>query len=61
MQGVILKQNPTYQNLFGYIGYRFAKGGMVTDFSMIQPGALHRANGGILVLHAEVLVADSEI
>ena len=61
MQGVILKPNPTYQNLFGYIEYRFAEGGVETDVSMIRPGALHRANGGILVLHAEVLAADSEI
>lgn len=61
MQGVILKQNLTYQNLFGYIEYGFAEGDVETDFSMIRPGALHRANGGVLVLHAEALAADSEI
>lgn len=30
MQGVILKPNPTYQNLFGYIEYRFAEGSVET-------------------------------
>ncbi|MBG06387.1 MAG: hypothetical protein CMM59_20190 [Rhodospirillaceae bacterium] len=60
-QGVILEPNPTYQNLFGYIEYRSAEGGMETDFSMIRPGALHRANGGILVLRAEALAADPTV
>ena len=60
-QGVILKPNPTYQNLFGYIEYRSAEGGVETDFSMIRPGALHRANGGILVLRAGALAVDSMV
>ncbi len=49
---VVLEHNPTYYNLFGKIEYRARLGSMVTDFSMIRAGALHRANGGYLVVQA---------
>ncbi|MBI2865581.1 MAG: AAA family ATPase [Chloroflexi bacterium] len=49
---VIVEQNPTYYNLFGRIDYRAHMGTIVTDFSMIRAGAIHRANGGYLVLQA---------
>lgn len=53
---VILERNPTYYNLVGRMDYRAAFGTMVTDFHRIKAGALHRANGGFLVLDAlEVL------
>lgn len=54
---VVIELNPTYYNLLGKIEYRAEMGGMATDFSMIKPGAVHRANGGYLILHAlEVLL-----
>lgn len=56
---VVLENNPTYQNLFGWIEYRQAQGSVETDFTQIRAGALHRANGGVLVLRAEALVANS--
>src|SRR5262249_49202645 len=49
---VLLERNPTYYNLIGRQDYRSVLGTMVTDFRQIKPGALHRANGGFLVLHA---------
>ncbi len=52
---VVLEPNPTFDTLFGYLEYRQSQGVLETDFSMIRPGALHRANGGILVLRAEAL------
>jgi predicted ATP-dependent protease len=53
---VVVEPNPTYYNLLGRLEYRAALGTMVTDFREIKPGALHRANGGFLVLDAlEVL------
>jgi len=53
---VVVEPNPTYYNLLGRIEYRAALGSMVTDFREIKAGALHRANGGFLVLDAlEVL------
>ncbi len=54
---VVLESNPTYANLFGWIEYRQAQGSVLTDFTQIRAGALHRANGGVLVLRAEALAA----
>jgi predicted ATP-dependent protease len=54
---VICEHNPTYENLFGFIEYRqLPGGGLDTDVTMIRPGALHRANGGVLILRADALV-----
>jgi lon-related putative ATP-dependent protease len=55
---VIFESNPTYSNLAGRIEHRSELGSMVTDFTMIKPGALHRANGGFLVLETETLLAN---
>ena len=55
---IVLESNPTYENLFGRIEYRQAQGSVETDFTLIRAGALHRANGGILVLRAEALAAN---
>lgn len=49
---VVVERNPTYYNLLGRIEYRASFGAMVTDFQEIKAGALHRANGGFLVLDA---------
>jgi lon-related putative ATP-dependent protease len=48
---LVVERNPTYYNLAGRIDYRATFGAMVTDFQQIKPGALHRANGGFLILH----------
>jgi len=59
---VVLEPSPTHENLFGSIKYRaMAGGGMETNFTMIRPGALHRANGGILVLRVEALAQAPEV
>ena len=52
---VIVEQNATYTNLFGSVERRVQMGVAVTDFTMIKPGSLHRANGGYLVLNANNL------
>jgi len=49
---VVVEHNPTYYNLLGRIEYRATFGAMVTDFREIKPGALHRANGGFLIVDA---------
>jgi predicted ATP-dependent protease len=51
---VIIEDNPTYHNLIGRIEHRAEFGAMVTDFTQIQAGALHRANGGYLVVEAKI-------
>lgn len=47
---VILENQPTYHNLIGRIEHEFVMGASRTDFTLIRPGALHRANGGYLLL-----------
>jgi len=55
---VIFEESPSYYHMFGRIDYRSTFGAMVTDHTMIRPGALHRANGGFLVVQAlDVLTA----
>lgn len=49
---VIYEDNPTYQNLIGRVEHLAQMGMLVTDFNLIKPGALHRANGGYLILDA---------
>jgi len=48
---VVVEVNPTYYNLIGRVEYEARMGVVNTDFSMIKPGALHRANGGYLILN----------
>ncbi len=55
---VIIEMNPTYYNLVGKAEYRVEFGALVTDFTMIKPGALHRANGGYLLLQARDLLTN---
>jgi lon-related putative ATP-dependent protease len=47
---VIYEDNPTYQNLIGRVEHMAQMGALVTDFTLIKPGALHLANGGYLIL-----------
>jgi predicted ATP-dependent protease len=49
---VVQETNPTYSNLMGRIEYGTRDGLPYTDHLMIRPGALHRANGGFLILQA---------
>ena len=49
---VVVEDNPTYHNLFGYVENVTYKGTVFTDFSLIRPGSLHKANGGYLLMDA---------
>lgn len=49
---VIFETNPTYYNLFGKIEGRARLGTVVTDFMLIKSGAIHKANGGYLIIQA---------
>ena len=53
---VIYEDNPTHQNLIGKIEHLSQVGTLVTNFNMIKSGALHRANGGYLILDAKKLL-----
>ncbi len=50
---VVVELNPSYNNLFGRIEKEMTMGALNTDFTMIRPGAIHKANGGYLILPIE--------
>ncbi len=47
---VIFEETPSYQNLLGRSEREFQFGMVTTDFMMIRPGSVHKANGGYLVI-----------
>ena len=49
---VIYESLPSYNNLIGRVEHTAQQGALLTDFTMIRAGALHRANGGYLLLDA---------
>ncbi len=53
---IVTESDPTYANLLGRIEHLPREGALITDFTMIKPGALHRANGGFLILNARDLL-----
>ena len=53
---VIYEDNPVYQNLLGRVEYVSQMGTQVTDYRFIKPGALHKANGGYLIIDAQKLL-----
>ncbi len=55
---VIVEDNPLFRSLFGSIEYQSENDVLVTDFSRIRAGSLHRAHGGFLRLHLRDLGAD---
>ncbi len=55
---IIYETNPTYPNLFGYLERRARFGALLTDFTRVRPGSLHRASGGVLVVRAADLMTD---
>jgi lon-related putative ATP-dependent protease len=55
---VITEDHPTLANLVGRIEHVSQFGALVTDFTMIRPGALHRANGGYLILDVRKVLSE---
>ena len=53
---IVNELNPTLQNLVGRVEYLSQMGNLVTDFTLIKPGALHEANGGYLIVDARKLL-----
>lgn len=47
---VIVENHPSFHNLLGRIEHEMILGATHTDYTLIRPGALHRANGGYLVV-----------
>ncbi|TWC31752.1 putative ATP-dependent protease [Pseudomonas sp. SJZ079] len=55
---VVFESHPTYDNLFGRIEYNADQGALYTSYRQLRPGALHRANGGFLILEAEKMLGE---
>ena len=53
---IVYEDHPTYQNLVGRIEHRPQFGALVTDFTLTKAGALHRSNGGYLILDVRRLL-----
>ncbi|MFY9179296.1 MAG: ATP-binding protein [Venatoribacter sp.] len=55
---VVYEPHPSYANLFGRIEYTSDQGALITNYRHISPGALHKANGGYLMLDAEKVLTE---
>jgi predicted ATP-dependent protease len=55
---VIYEPHPSYGNLFGRIEFSSDQGALTTNYRKISPGALHKANGGYLIIDAEKLLEE---
>jgi lon-related putative ATP-dependent protease len=58
---VVYEPNPTFGNIFGKIEYATSQGTLITSYRSVQPGALHRANGGYLIMDAEKIMANPQV
>jgi hypothetical protein len=55
---VIEEVHPTLSNLVGRIEHLAVQGALVTNFRLIKPGSLHRANGGSLMIDLRSLLTE---
>lgn len=53
---IVYEDHPSYHNLIGRVEHESEMGALTTDFSLVKAGALHRANGGYLILDARQLL-----
>ena len=57
---VIMDSNYKFQNIFGKLEYENQYGIMKTDFTMIKPGLLQKANGGYIIFQAKDLISNPQ-
>jgi len=55
---VVFEDRPAHPHLVGKIEHLAHMGALITDFNLIRPGALHRANGGYLVVDARKVLTE---
>ena len=55
---VIMDSNYLYQNLFGKLEYENYYGTLKTDYTMLKPGLMHKANGGYIIFQAKDLLTN---
>lgn len=57
---VVMDSNYTFQNIFGKLEYENQFGIMKTDFTMLKPGLLQKANGGYIIFQAKDLLSNPQ-
>lgn len=55
---VIMESDYSYHNIFGKLEYENYYGSLKTDYTMLKPGLLHKANGGYIMFQAKDLIAN---
>ena len=55
---VVMDSNYSFQNLFGKLEYENYYGSLKTDYTMLKPGLMHKANGGYIIFQAKDLIAN---
>ncbi|WP_201353022.1 Lon protease family protein [Hydrogenimonas urashimensis] len=55
---VIYEDNPSYENIVGRIEHIAQMGTLITDFTLIRPGSLHKARGGYLIIDARKILVE---
>ena len=55
---VVMDSNYSFSNIFGRLEYENHYGILRTDFTMIRPGLLHKANGGYIIFQANDLLTN---
>ena len=55
---VVFEERPTFAHLIGRIEHEAHMGTLTTDLTLIRSGALHRANGGYLILDARRVLSE---
>ncbi len=56
---VITEMSPTQPHLFGIVQKEARFGALLTDYTMIRGGSVHKANGGFIVIPVEDLLMDA--
>jgi lon-related putative ATP-dependent protease len=57
---VVFEDNPSYSNLICRIEHAAQNGNLVTNFTLMKGGAIHRANGGYLVIEARKIKKEKD-
>ncbi len=55
---IVSDPHPTFANLLGCVERESEMGALVTNFTLIKAGSLHKANGGYLFLHVEDILTN---
>ena len=56
---VIICKNPNYFDLFGKLEFETGSQGVKTNYRMLKPGLIHKANGGYLLVNVKDLLASA--